>query len=418
MDRLLSPHVELVVAVPEKTRGSKNDERDAWARAEELRTGAIRTRVYKAPLHLAALRNAARAHGMAVQDVVRVKNRLKAVLRSRGILSDSGVYDPETRGRWLGQLPAAHQQLADWLGRELDRLEPLREEAEAWLLKEAKTHPIIRTLATAPGMGPIRTAQVVAITANPHRFRTRRQFWSYCGLGIVTHSSADWVNRKGRWVRAQVQQTRGLTRKRHPLLKSIFKGAATTVIVKAPRRSAPRGLRAHDPGRYQAELGQAVAGASDRGDGVVHVETPGGVRPEATPNHRPEVVGAFSGEADAVRWSSGVALRERFEGEHPGTSWSPGRAGEIPVSGYAPSEYPLKPWPHEALSGEWCPRIPGGPDGFELEKMAGQSDSDASRIASPLVRSRRRAQRPRSAIAGMISRPLQKRCGRMVGVFS
>jgi transposase len=235
LHELLSPHVEeLVVAVPEKTRGSKNDERDAWARAEELRTGAIRTRVYKAPVHLAALRNAARAHGMAVQDVVRVKNRLKAVLRSRGILSDSGVYDPETRGRWLGQLPAAHQQLADWLGRELDRLEPLREEAEAWLLKEAKTHPIIRTLATAPGMGPIRTAQVVAITANPHRFRTRRQFWSYCGLGIVTHSSADWVNRKGRWVRAQVQQTRGLTRKRHPLLKSIFKGAATTVIVKLP----------------------------------------------------------------------------------------------------------------------------------------------------------------------------------------
>ena len=53
LHELLWPHVEeLVVAVPEKTRGSKNDERDAWARAEELRTGAIRTRVYKAPLHL------------------------------------------------------------------------------------------------------------------------------------------------------------------------------------------------------------------------------------------------------------------------------------------------------------------------------------------------------------------------------
>jgi transposase len=231
LHELLSPYVEdLVVTVPEKSRGPKSDERDAWARAEELRTGAIRTRVYKAPLHLAALRNAARAYGMAVQDVVRVKNRLKAILRSRGILSDSGVYDPERRGTWLSQLPPTYRQLAEWLGRELDRLEPLREEAEEWLLKEAKTHPIIRTLATAPGMGPIRSAQVVAIAANPHRFRTRRQFWSYCGLGIVTRSSADWVNRNGKWARAQVQQTRGLTRKRNPLLKSIFKGAATTVL--------------------------------------------------------------------------------------------------------------------------------------------------------------------------------------------
>ena len=75
-----------VVAVPEKSRGPKNDEWDAWARAEELRTGAIRTRVYKAPLHLSALRNAARAYGMAVQDVVRVENCLKAVLRSRSNL--------------------------------------------------------------------------------------------------------------------------------------------------------------------------------------------------------------------------------------------------------------------------------------------------------------------------------------------
>ena len=41
----------------------------------------------------------------------------------------------------------------------------LRDEAEKWLLKESKSHPIIRKLTTAPGMGPIRTAQVVAIVA-------------------------------------------------------------------------------------------------------------------------------------------------------------------------------------------------------------------------------------------------------------
>jgi len=230
LHELLSPHAEeVVVVVPEKRHGS-SDKRDAWTRAEELRTGAIVTRVYKAPKHLAALKNAVRGHLMAVRDVVRVKNRLKAIWRSRGIRSTVGVYDPDTRGRWVSRLPQAYRALAEGLGKQLDVLEPLRAEAECSLLKEAKTHPTVRIISTAPGMGRIRSAQVVAVVATPQRFRTRQQFWSYCGLGIVTRSSADWVYVNGQKERREVRQTRGLTRKRNPLLKQVFKGAATTVI--------------------------------------------------------------------------------------------------------------------------------------------------------------------------------------------
>jgi transposase len=229
---ILEPEVaEIVVTVPEECKGSKDDLRDAWARADDLRTGRIRTRVYKAPKHLTALRSSAVAYRMATQDVVRVKNRLKAVFRARGILAESEVYAARTRSRWMKQLPIGHRELADWLARELDTLVPLREEAEERLLKEARAHPITRTLATAPGMGPVRTAQLVAIVATPHRFRTSRQFWSYCGLSVVTRSSSDWVQTKDRrWAKAEVLQTRGLSRKRQPVLKAIFKGAATTVI--------------------------------------------------------------------------------------------------------------------------------------------------------------------------------------------
>jgi transposase len=236
LHELLSPHVsELVVTVPEKSQGSKDDLRDAWARADELRTGRLRTRVYKAPKHLAGLRSAACAYRLATQDVVRAKNRLKAVWRSRGMLVDAGVYESARRGAWLKQLPFGYRQLAEWLGRELDQVLPLRDEAEEWLLAESKAHPIIRKLKTGPGMGPIRTAQLVSIVGTPQRFRTSRQFWSYSGLAIVRRSSSDWVrNKAGDWVRAEVHQTRGLTRKRQPVLKSIFKGAATTVIAQLP----------------------------------------------------------------------------------------------------------------------------------------------------------------------------------------
>jgi len=236
LHEMLSPYsTELVVTVPEKKRGPKDDLLDAWARADDIRTGRMQTRVYKAPKHLSGLRSAACAYRLATRDVVRTKNRLKAVLRSRGIRSDAGVYEPASRDKWLTQLPSGSRQLAEWLGQELDGLVPLRDEAQEWLVKEAKSHPIIRKLRTGPGMGPIRTAQLVAIVGTPHRFRTRRQFWSYSGLAVVTRSSSDWVQSKaGGWVRAQTYQTRGLTRQRHPELKAIFKGAATSVIQQLP----------------------------------------------------------------------------------------------------------------------------------------------------------------------------------------
>jgi transposase len=233
---ILSPCAkEVVVTTPQKREGPKDDLRDAYGLAEMVRIGAVKTKVYKAPAHFSRLRNAVRAYVMALQDVVRVKCRLKGVYRSRGLSTDREVYHPKKRVKWLAKLPASHRQLAEWIGQELDALVPIEKQAKAWMLEEAKPHAIIRKLATAPGMGSIRTPQLVAIVVSPHRFRTTRQFWSYCGLGIVTRSSADWVRTKdNRWVRAETRQTRGLNHNRHPLLKSIFKGAATTVIQKSP----------------------------------------------------------------------------------------------------------------------------------------------------------------------------------------
>src|SRR5512135_3063768 len=228
---LLSPHAEEVVVVSAAAKsGAKDDRRDAWALAEALRVNARMTRVYKGTGHFTALRNVLRGYCMLVQDVARTKNRLKAVLRSRGVLADDSVYNPELRGRWLKQLGGSHRELAEYLGRELDELEPLRDEAAEWLLKEARTHPIVRKLKTTPGLGPIRTAVVVAVTMTPFRFRTARQYWSYSGLALVTRSSSDWTRENGQWVRARVPQTVGLTRRRQPLLKAVFKGAAMTVI--------------------------------------------------------------------------------------------------------------------------------------------------------------------------------------------
>ena len=96
---ILSPHAEevLVVMVSE-SRGQKNDAKDAFTLAEQLRTGAIPKQVFKEVGEYGTLRELGRTHTMVVQDVVRVQNRIKALFRSRGIaVSGKSVYSEKGR---------------------------------------------------------------------------------------------------------------------------------------------------------------------------------------------------------------------------------------------------------------------------------------------------------------------------------
>ena len=229
----LSPHVdETVVAGLTESRGPKSDKRDAYGLAEKLRVGNLEKHVFKAPRQFTRLRELSRIHMTLVGDVVRAQARIKSLYRSRGILvSGMNVYGVRPREGWQKQLCSSAQTRATRLYDHLDFLLEQKKQAEADLLREAKKHPIVRILETAPGFGPIRAARLVPIVVTPHRFRTKRQFWSYCGLGIVTRSSSDWVQTAdGGWIKARVAQTRGLSRQYNHVLKSIFKGAATTVI--------------------------------------------------------------------------------------------------------------------------------------------------------------------------------------------
>jgi transposase len=238
---ILSPHVaELVVYRGEWKPGLKSDAIDAHGLAEKLRTGRIQRPVYKDARLFTALRDRARTYTMVTRDVARVKSRLKSFFRSRG-LSCVGVslYKSEERAKRARALPTATREAVELLGRELAQLEALKDEAETAMLRESHRHPIARTLETAPGLGPVRVAQMLPIVVTPHRFRTKRQFWAYCGFAVVTRSSSDWVRDQERWVRARVTQTRGLNLNHNRMLKAIFKGAATTVIA----HSGPNPLR-------------------------------------------------------------------------------------------------------------------------------------------------------------------------------
>lgn len=227
----LRPTVDqVVVTMPVRKHGPKSDSRDAFALAERLRKGTLDRIVYKSTGPYTALRECVRAHRMITGDVIRAKNRIKAAFRARGLhVEGDDLYDPQRREKWLERLGVKHRPLAEMMGAQLDGLMELHRSATERLREEASHHGIVERLMTIPCIGIIRAAYIVATVVTPARFRSKRQFWAYCGLAVVTQSSADWMMLHGRFVRSGVPQTRGLNRNRNPVMKDVFKGAALHV---------------------------------------------------------------------------------------------------------------------------------------------------------------------------------------------
>ena len=234
---LIRPLVsELIVCNPRRNHllkeGSKSDRVDASKLAELLRAGLLQPVYHGAP-DVRALKELAHAYDQLTQDRTRVMSRLKSLYRARALAcAGTAPYSHARRGEWLEQLeePATRQR-AEWLYRELDAVGGLRREAHRQLLTEARMHAAYRLLTSVPGLGPIRTAQLLAAVGSPHRFRTKRQFWAYCGLAVVTKSSADHELVDGRWVRrAGATQTRGLNVQFNHRLKAVFKGASLSAL--------------------------------------------------------------------------------------------------------------------------------------------------------------------------------------------
>jgi transposase len=231
---LIHPHVSAVIVCnPSKIvrHGNKADKIDAKNLAELLRTGAL-TAVYHGEKSARAVKELALSYISVVADGTRIKNRLKAMFRARGIeCNGAGVYDPDERKEWMAKLDSkAVRARADRQWQELDLVERLIEEAEKDLLVEARKYAATRILRSVPGIGPIRAAVTLGVVGTPHRFRTKKQFWGYSGLAVVTATSAEYELVKGRVRRSKKRPLlRGLNNNYNHAMKEVFKGAAKTV---------------------------------------------------------------------------------------------------------------------------------------------------------------------------------------------
>jgi transposase len=239
---LLKAHVtEVLVCDPRKNTlgkvGNKNDRNDARQLAELLHRGELKS-VYHGEHGMRTLKELARSYLAITRDLTRVMSRLKAIYRSWAIpYAGQQVYAPRYRAEWLAKIaePGVRRR-AEFYYQQFDALAALCQQVRRELLAESQEHFAVKLLRQIPAIGPIRAALLVALIQTPHRFRTKRQFWSYTGLALKTYGSSEY-----RFVGGQLKRSkeflaiRGLNLNHKHDLKNIFKGAATwTAATRGP----------------------------------------------------------------------------------------------------------------------------------------------------------------------------------------
>ena len=194
---LLKPHVtEVLVCDPRKNAllkvGNKGDRIDARKLSELLRANLLRA-VFHDDTGLRTLREMARSYLTITKDVTRVMRRLKAIYRSWAIpCGGQQVYSPRHRAEWLGKITEASvRRRADSITSNSTRCVSYtnKPRKSCWPKAGSTTMKLLRQI---PSIGPIRSVLLVAILQTPHRFRTKRQLWSYSGLALETRNSGEY----------------------------------------------------------------------------------------------------------------------------------------------------------------------------------------------------------------------------------
>jgi transposase len=174
---------ELVVCNPvylAKKPGAKTDFRDALHLAQELRTGHLKP-VHHEVSQWMELRVLVNNYLGLVEEIVRTKNRLKAVFRSEAIdTNETGFYTKKDRAKELSH--ASARFVAESLYDQIASLESSKASYREHFKRNVSRFRPIRNLTSIPGIDTIRANVIAAIVCQPNRFRNKHQYWGYCML--------------------------------------------------------------------------------------------------------------------------------------------------------------------------------------------------------------------------------------------
>lgn len=225
---------ELVICDPKSAKpNTAEDKTDAFD-AERLARGAYHgtlKRIFHAPSVHSVLKELVRSYDDIVEEMVRLKNRIRSVFRAHGRWSKTRkLFSEDGRVGWLEFLFERHagaHQRALWLYEDLDEVEEKYKRRQGAMIRCARKTDGWKWVRSVPGFGDVLTAQALGWLGTPFRFRTDKQLNKYCGFAVVHHTSSDFdadLNRRER------VQTKGLNENYHRPLKGVFKDAAEACL--------------------------------------------------------------------------------------------------------------------------------------------------------------------------------------------
>jgi transposase len=206
---------ELVVCQPQDKPGPKNDEIDAGEIADLLRAGRLKS-VFHVDSDLVHLRTLVSGYGDVIEEIVRTKNRYKALYRQVALPTDGSDFYKSTEMLDLLDTEERYYVACNMLT-QLNLLDTQREGYVDLFESNARTCTPVNLLKSIPGIGPIRANQIVAVVVTPRRFPTKYQFFAYAML--ATHKRESDGKLYGR------KRAHG-----SPVLKEVFKSAALSAI--------------------------------------------------------------------------------------------------------------------------------------------------------------------------------------------
>lgn len=173
-----------------RSRRTKTDRRDARTLMEACRLGA-----YRAAHRLSDARRHVRAE-LAVREAL-VRTRTRYIALAKALVRRDGLRVSGSASHLVAQRIAA-LALSDSLTAELfplfEILTPLNAQiaaADQRIAVLTKADPIVALLTTAPTIGPITAAAIVATIDDVSRFRSAHQFEAFLGVVPGEHSSGE-----------------------------------------------------------------------------------------------------------------------------------------------------------------------------------------------------------------------------------
>jgi transposase len=228
--RALGHDVRLIPAryVKPFVKRNKNDARDAEAICEAVSRPNMRFVPIKTVEQQAA-RSLERSRELLIKHRTQMMNCVRSLLAEVGIITAPGnrgfaelaacLADPDAA------IPPLLQDALRPLIQQIERLNAEIAVLDAKIVAIARQHPVMRRLATIPGVGPITAHAVVTAIGEGRQFRCARDFAAWCGLTPREHSTAG------------KRREKGLSRQGDTRLRKLFALGASTVMRSARTRA-------------------------------------------------------------------------------------------------------------------------------------------------------------------------------------